>query len=367
MPHIYIAALIAIAAALTACSSDPDKTAASGSHKGASILPEPKFDNGDDFSDTDSIDMLYASLPDPTIDEASRLPHADSLAIIYTGSTPAADSEDMPPRRFATPESAIAHMAQSRDSAAYFTGILPRMVEDNFEYADRLINSQYPHFLVIDKNSMRAVLFDRHGHQLRSYPISAARNYGNKHRRSDRRTPEGFFYARGVYDSSRWNAPGQQPDTASVGSYGSRFIEIVGTIGVHGTSPTYQGRIGRRESAGCIRMQDADIIELSEYVATGMPVIINPSDRDMAVNRSEGNFVEQIAIGLAPANHSRDYSAAVSGKYPARPGLPDSVSIVRSDSLEYLHNMPCDTIAAPDSAAIQPHAAPPAGIQSKSR
>lgn len=344
VPHILIAALIALAAALSACSDDSDKATASGSHKGASILPEPKFDDGGDFALTDSIDMIYATLPDPTIDEASRMARADSLAILYAGSTQADDIDDLTPRQFHSIEGALAHMAQSADSAAYFSGILPRMADEYFEYADRLISSPYPYFLVIDKRSMRAVLFDRHGHQVRSYPISASRNYGNKHRRTDRRTPEGFFFARGVYDSSHWNAPGQQPDTTTVGMYGSRFIEIVGTIGVHGTMPGYQGGMGRRESAGCIRMMDADIIELADYVATGMPVIINPSDRDMAVNRNEGDFVGQISVGPAQTLHTRDISAAVSESYPARPELPDSVTLVRSDSIEYRYSLPADSI-----------------------
>lgn len=373
VPLIYIAALLLSATALTACSADSDITNTPKNHAGASILPEPKFDAGDEFTPVDSIDRLYSMLPDPTVDADSRLSRADSLAIVYTGTAPDTDLDELPPRRFYSPEGALAHMAQSADSAAYFSGILPRMVEDNFEYADRLINSPYPYFLVLDKKSMRALLFDRHGHQVHTYPISASRNYGNKHRRSDRRTPEGFFFARGVYDSSRWGAPGERPDTTAVGVYGSRFIEIVGTIGIHGTTPTYQGSLGHRESAGCIRMRDADIIELADYIATGMPVIINPSDRDMAVNRSEGNYVQQIALGFAPADQSRDISAAVSGRYLARPERPDSVHQLRSDSIEHFNKQlidsiaPATTPALPDSTAARTAPEPSATIQTKTR
>ena len=127
--------------------------------------------------------------------------------------------------------------------------------------------------------------------------MACGKNYGTKQGDWDSRTPEGFFSAEGVYNSSEWlfkDKNGRVSPTK--GQYGPRFIRlktpVTSGVGIHGTcSP---GALGRRVSHGCIRIKNENILELVQYVEKGMPIIVNPSKKDAAVNESAGYNVSKI-------------------------------------------------------------------------
>lgn len=202
--------------------------------------------------------------------------------------------------KIATEQEAVDYMRKSPDADKYAEGILGKMAKDNPDYAIRLLKNPYDYFIVVDKPSMFVVLFDRYGREVKAYKMACARNYGTKHKANDCRTPEGFFKAGLVYDSTDWLYTDENGYTSPTkGVYGKRFIRIANpvsnTIGIHGTNAP--GSLGRRTSHGCVRIHPDKILELAEYVRTGMPIIVNPSVRDRSVNREEECEIPYINIG----------------------------------------------------------------------
>lgn len=191
-------------------------------------------------------------------------------------------------------------LENSPDADKYREGILPQMAEDSPDYAKRLLKNKFDYFIVVDKPSMYVVLFDKYGRREKSYRMACARNYGSKHNKNDCRTPEGFFCAGDTYDSTDWLYTDEKGYTSPTkGVYGPRFIRVVnpvsGTIGIHGTGSP--GSLGMRVSHGCIRLHNESILDLVEYARNGMPIIVNPSNRDMKVNDEEGYDIPRIRIG----------------------------------------------------------------------
>lgn len=199
-----------------------------------------------------------------------------------------------------TADDAINYMESSPYAEKYAEGILPRMASDNLDYTERLLKSPYDYFIVVDKPSMHVVLYDRFGREQKAYKMACSKRYGTKHKRRDNRTPEGFFSAEGVYNSTDWLYTNDDGYTSPVkGQYGPRFIrlktDVTRQVGIHGTcSP---GALGRRASHGCIRIHNDNILELVSYVTVGMPIIVNPSELDQKVNREEGYTIPSINIG----------------------------------------------------------------------
>lgn len=173
----------------------------------------------------------------------------------------------------------------------YVGGILPRIQEASSEYAERLAAEGGDGFIVVDKARMKVILYDAYGMPVKSYGMACAKNYGNKHRRGDSRTPEGFFTVQGVYDSTDWLFTDDNGRTSKVkGQFGPRFIRLsiptTSQIGIHGTRAPWS--IGHRVSHGCIRITNEQIMELVDLVHPGMPVIVIPGKRDRLVNAKEG-------------------------------------------------------------------------------
>lgn len=193
--------------------------------------------------------------------------------------------------KFDSPAEAIDYMKNSGNWERYSAGLLPRMASENLKYATRLLNSEYPRFIIVDKRRMKVLLYDRYGVELKNYGMCCAKNFGTKHKRADSRTPEGFFSVEGIYDSTDWLFTDDDGVTSKKkGQFGPRFIRIscpqTSQIGIHGTCAPWS--IGSRSSHGCIRVTNENILELVELVEKGMPVIITPGIRDQLVNRKEG-------------------------------------------------------------------------------
>lgn len=208
--------------------------------------------------------------------------------------------EPLPPRYTAnTPNEAIDLMNSLPGAEYYRQGILPRMSQENLDYAMRLLNNGQNGFIIVDKETMKVALYDKYGRERLKFGIACGRNYGNKHSKGDSRTPEGFFSVEGVYDSTDWLFTDDNGRTSKVkGQFGPRFIRLriptTSQIGIHGTRAP--GSIGRRCSHGCIRVTNDHIMELVKYVTPGMPVIVSPSRKDDQVNRREGMEVPWVSV-----------------------------------------------------------------------
>lgn len=259
-------------------------------------------------------------------------------------------------------DEAMEFMINSPDSTRYLHGVLPRIAKDCPEYAEKLLQSRYRHFIIVDKPSMFVVLYDRCGTEIDRYKMNCSRHYGSKHKRRDNRTPEGFFTAEGIYDSTDWLYTDDDGYTSPVkGQFGPRFIRlntpVTSQVGIHGTCSPWT--LGRRGSHGCIRIHNDNIIKLIEYVEPGTPVIVNPSPRDKAVNEDEGHDIPMIDIGIVrlrrhtmPAPDTTiivqpDTAVADTVAISALPTMPTS-----SDTLNSTGIYP-DSMAIPDVPNIK--------------
>ena len=214
-----------------------------------------------------------------------------------------ADTIPPAPGRFATTQEALDYMQNSPYREKYEAGILPRMARENLPYTNKLLNSTYSRFLVVDKGKMKVQVYDCYGRKEVEYGIACAKNFGTKHEKGDSRTPEGFFSVEGIYDSTDWLFTDDNGVTSpKKGQFGPRFIRLriptTSQIGIHGTCAPWS--IGSRASHGCIRVTNENIFKLVEIVEVGMPVIVNPGSRDMRVNLEEGYDVPYITTDDRP-------------------------------------------------------------------
>ena len=239
-------------------------------------------------------DSGHTGFSDSESSVSPEMPSVGDSVSVQAGPKPA------PPavRKFYSAEEAKEYMRTSPHSERYMKGILPSMADDQLDYCTRLLNNTHDGFIVVDKNRMKVILFDKYGVERRSYGMACAKNYGTKHKKADSRTPEGFFDVEGVYDSTDWlftDDNGVQ--SPKKGQFGPRFIRlrtpVSSQIGIHGTCAPWS--IGGRSSHGCIRIKNENILELVELVEKGMPVIVTPGRRDMEVNAREGYAVASIS------------------------------------------------------------------------
>lgn len=198
---------------------------------------------------------------------------------------------------FRNGEEMLAYMRRSDHAGEYAKGILPQMVEDEADYAERLLNNTHDGFIVVDKGRMKVIKFDKYGDEVVSFGMACAKNYGTKHKGWDCRTPEGFFTVKKIQNSEAWHFVNENGvESTKTGEFGPRFIRlntpVTNSVGIHGTCAPWS--IGGRRTHGCIRVTNENIMKLVEMVDSGMPVIVTPGKRDMAVNREEGYDVPSI-------------------------------------------------------------------------
>ena len=138
--------------------------------------------------------------------------------------------------------------------------------------------------LLVDKGAFTLSVLDSAGVAVAVYPVATGLNPGPKKRSGDHKTPEGSF-------SVTWiqNTKGVMYDyhdgKGKVEAYGPYFIHLrtpgFKAIGIHGTCPERDDRIGTRDSHGCIRLHNEDLLELLPYVKKGTVVKIVPGPEDL--------------------------------------------------------------------------------------
>ncbi len=235
-----------------------------------------KTDKNDSLTESDSI----------VIDESTRLT-PDSATVAKNDSS----AKEKPQLKFSSAADLKDYLQKSPNKEAYSQGIIPLIADKSLEYAEKLVNNTHNGFIIVDKSRMKVVYFDKYGREKLSYGMACAKRYGTKHKKADSRTPEGFFTAEGIYNSTDWLFTNDNGYTSPAkGQFGPRFIRLkcpnTSQIGIHGTAAP--GSIGRRASHGCIRVTNENILELVKHVTVGMPIIVVPGRKDIEVNNAEG-------------------------------------------------------------------------------
>lgn len=239
---------------------------------------EVYLDDTDDFlSDGDSVVAVNSDgdIAD-TEDELNTSAYNDSIS-------------------FASSEDALEYLKYSADAYKYESGILPDIAKESAKYAELIINCKEEYFIIVDKGAMKLFLYDKYGQLVKKYGIACGKGYGDKRKKGDCRTVEGFYHVRGVYDSTNWLYTDDNGKTyPEKGQFGPRFIRLGSGVGIHGTSAPWS--IGGRRSHGCIRLTNENILDLVEYATKGMCVIINPSVKDYKVDQEEHNNITRLTF-----------------------------------------------------------------------
>lgn len=142
--------------------------------------------------------------------------------------------------------------------------------------------------IMVDKATMKLRVIDPAGKVVVEYPIACGKNYGQKKRTGDEKTPEGTFRICSIEKAESWAYDFKDGKGPITGAYGPWFFRLVtpgfSGVGIHGTHDP--STIGTRDTHGCIRLKNSDLVDLKKYVYVGMPVTITPSQAD--INADDG-------------------------------------------------------------------------------
>lgn len=142
-------------------------------------------------------------------------------------------------------------------------------------------------YIIVSKEEMKMTVYNQKGTELMKFPIACGMNYGQKERAGDNRTPEGVFKVVSKDSASHWTYDfGSGPVK---GAYGPLFIRLntpgFKGIGIHGTHD--KSTVPGRETHGCIRLKNEDLVKLSKLVDKGTLVVILPSRTDVLATLSK--------------------------------------------------------------------------------
>lgn len=134
--------------------------------------------------------------------------------------------------------------------------------------------------IIINKETLQLYVLNSKGDTLCTMPCAVGKNYGNKKKKGDKRTPEGKFRISKIQNSKKWTHDFKDGAGERNGAYGPWFIRLrtprFAGIGIHGTC--FPNSIGSRSSEGCIRLHNEDLQKLVRYIKKGDIVIIEKDD-----------------------------------------------------------------------------------------
>ncbi len=136
-------------------------------------------------------------------------------------------------------------------------------------------------YIIVSKEEMKIVAYAEKGEELLKFPIACGKNFGQKQKAGDNRTPEGIFKVVSKESAAHWTYDfGNGPVK---GAYGPLFIRLntpgFKGIGIHGTHD--ESTVPGRETHGCIRLKNDDLVQLAKIVDKGTLVVILPSYGDV--------------------------------------------------------------------------------------
>ena len=163
--------------------------------------------------------------------------------------------------------------------------------DQNFSFPGEMADKSKKHcFIVISKKDYYLYVYEAQGKDtviLARYDCCFGLKKGNKQKRGDMKTPSctmsNPFTISQIADASSWKHDFGD-GRGNIKAYGRYFLRLVtpghSGIGIHG-STNNEGSVPGRASEGCIRLKDADIIDLRKnYAFIGMKVVIKDESVD---------------------------------------------------------------------------------------
>lgn len=130
-------------------------------------------------------------------------------------------------------------------------------------------------YLTISKGDFKLSVIENED-TLFQCPIAVGKAYGDKTMRGDMKTPEGTFKIVSIEKSSKWKHDFKDGKGIRNGAYGPWFFRLnvpnFRGIGIHGTCKPET--IETRDSEGCIRLLNDDLVALKSFIRIGMMCII---------------------------------------------------------------------------------------------
>lgn len=131
--------------------------------------------------------------------------------------------------------------------------------------------------IVIDKNNLTLYVINN-SDTVFKVPMACGKYMGDKTGEGDYKTPEGTFTISKIQNSTKWKHDFNDGKGLRKNAYGPLFIRLKAKdwkgIGIHGTC--FPQSIGTRDTEGCIRLRNEDLVKLKKYIYIGMKVIILP-------------------------------------------------------------------------------------------
>lgn len=131
--------------------------------------------------------------------------------------------------------------------------------------------------IVVDKESLTLYVRENYS-TLLEVPVCVGKGIGQKRGKGDSKTPEGTYKVISMEPSSGWTHDFHDGKGKVKGAYGPWFFRLNTPqsthIGIHGT--LFPETMGTRDSDGCVRLRNEDLLDLKKYVFVGMKVVINP-------------------------------------------------------------------------------------------
>ena len=137
-------------------------------------------------------------------------------------------------------------------------------------------------YILVSKKALQLYVIDEKNDTVFCCPVACGANLGNKTEVGDKKTPEGEFKIRMMYDATSWKHDFGDGKGMRLGAYGPLFFRLnvpgFNDIGIHGT--IFPESIGTRSSEGCVRLKNEDIKALYPHCRNGMKVIIEPDEAE---------------------------------------------------------------------------------------
>lgn len=138
--------------------------------------------------------------------------------------------------------------------------------------------------IIVSKKTLQLYVVNEKNDTVFRCPIACGKNYGNKTKVGDNKTPEGEFKIKMMYDATSWKHDFGDGQGVRDGAYGPLFFRLnvpgFNDIGIHGT--IFPQSIGTRSSEGCVRLRNEDIKALYPHCRNGMRVTIEPDEVETA-------------------------------------------------------------------------------------